>query len=287
LKTAASTNIGSSLSKLKLNTQASKNYKNLMTSERTNEDLSNLGSIEKSLANSKFRFTSQDEQKHPSIKHSVSLGHNQREALKSGSILSEKINTAVNTPKISKFETIPKIQDNSDLEVIHPCDDFMAILASTLAKLDYSLSHPNIGENIKDSKDLRKLKHSYKKFASRFIKVGQIRNSVFVYSLALARKVKDVAAKKFAFNMGEFLLIYAGCLFLSIKMVVDTEKWFVEDFSTVSGIDQPTIEKMELFVLEDALNFDVSIDRNVYREEHLRTYKNINRRIFKQNKASH
>jgi hypothetical protein len=176
---------------------------------------------------------------------------------------------------------VKEIVDNSDLEITHPCEDFMAILASTLAKLDFSLSHPKLEGPIKDCKELRKLKHSYKKLASRFVRVGEIRNSVFIYSLALARKVKKVAMRRFSFNMGEFLLIYAGCLFLSIKMVVDTEKWFVEDFSTVSGIDEATVEKMELFVLDDALNFDVSIARDIYREEHLRTYKNIKRRVNK------
>ena len=144
------------------------------------------------------------------------------------------------------------------------------------------MSHPETVGPVKDSSELRKVKHSYKKFASKFIRVGQIKNSVFIYSLALARKVKEVASEKFQFNTGEFLLVYAGCLFLSIKMVVDLEKWFVEDFSTVSGVDKATIEKMELFVLEDALDFDVSISRNVFREEYLRTYRNINRRLKKQ-----
>jgi hypothetical protein len=113
----------------------------------------------------------------------------------------------------------------------------MAILSSSLAKLDYSLSNPNHNGNMKDSKEVRRLKYLYKKFCQRFVGVGQIKNSVFVYSLALARKVKTVAGSNFQFNAGEFLLIYAGCLFLSIKMVVDTEKWFIEDFSAVSGID--------------------------------------------------
>lgn len=173
--------------------------------------------------------------------------------------------------------------DNTDLEVIHPCENFVAIMASTLAKLDYNLALSKKGsETVKDNHDLRKLKHAYKKFASKFVGIGKIKNSVFVYSLALARKVQVVAAEHFSFNLGEFLLIYAGCLFLSIKMVVDTEKWFIEDFSTVSGIDQSTIQKMELFILEDALQFDVSIDSNTYRQEHLRTYKNIERRVSKQ-----
>jgi hypothetical protein len=64
-------------------------------------------------------------------------------------------------------------------------------------------------------------------------------------------------------------------------MVIDIEKWYIEDFSNVSSIDKNLIGKMELFILEEVLHFNVSISREDYREEHLRMYKNIDKRLSK------
>lgn len=260
------------------------NKSQILSDGTKEEESNNLGSIDicqgdPQLALGKDNKTTQSA---PSINKVQALS-----LTRTGSTDSSKQDSSTRSPLLhqeieKEEEALPYIPNNSDLDIIHPCEDFMAILASNLAKLDYSLSNPKIRScQVKDCKELRKLKHSYKMFASQFIRVGQIRNNVFVYSLALAKKVKESASKKFAFNTGEFLLIYAGCLFLSIKMVVDTEKWFLEDFSAVSGIEESIVEKMELFILEDALNFDVSISRNLYREEHLRAYRNVDRRVLK------
>lgn len=173
------------------------------------------------------------------------------------------------------------IPENKDLEIQDICPDFIAILASSLAKIDYRLSNPEFRGDIKECLEVRKLKHVYKKFVSRFLKVGQINNIVFVYSLALAKKVKKSLTKDYEFSEGDFLKIYGCCLFLSIKMVIDMEKWYLEDFEYVSGIPKETIEALEIFILDEALNFDISIPRTSYREEHLRLYKNIQKRVSK------
>jgi hypothetical protein len=65
---------------------------------------------------------------------------------------------------------------------------------------------------------------------------------VFIYSLAIAKKIQKNLVKNFSFSEGDFLKIYACCLFLSIKTVIDVEKWFLEDFEAVSGINKDTIE---------------------------------------------
>ena len=115
----------------------------------------------------------------------------------------------------------------------------------------------------------------YKKFTSKFLKVGQIQNSVFVYSLVLARKVQKVVAEKFAFGPGEMMLLYSGCFLLSIKMVLDTEKWFIEDFALVSGMDRPTISKIELFLMEECLDFYAGMTEEEYSKEHQSLYRKV------------
>ena len=62
-------------------------------------------------------------------------------------------------------------QDNLSVELSHPCPDFISVLSSCLAKLDYRLSNESSGE-LQDSAELRKLKRMYKKFTSKFLKVG-------------------------------------------------------------------------------------------------------------------
>jgi len=59
--------------------------------------------------------------------------------------------------------------------------------------------------------------------------------------LVLAKKVQKIVAEKFAFGLGGMILLYSGCFLLSIKMVLDTEKWLIEDFALVSGMDTATI----------------------------------------------
>lgn len=168
-------------------------------------------------------------------------------------------------------------QDNFSVELSHPCLDFISVLSSSLAKLDYRLSNESPSE-IQDSAELRKLKRMYKKFTSKFLKVGQIQNSVFVYSLVLAKKVQKIVAEKFAFGPGEMMLLYSGCFLLSIKMVLDTEKWFVEDFALVSGMDKPTISKIELFLMEECLDFYAGISEEEYKKEHLSLYRKTDKR---------
>jgi hypothetical protein len=88
--------------------------------------------------------------------------------------------------------------------------------------------------------------------------------------LVLAKKVQKVVAEKYSFRSGEMLLLYAGCFFLAIKVVIDNEKWFLEDFASVSGYDKACISKIELFLMEDCLDFDASIpDKDYMREQTL------------------
>ena len=65
-----------------------------------------------------------------------------------------------------------ELPDNQDLEIKDVCQDFLAILASSLAKIDYRLSNPDFKGDLKQCTEVRKLKFVYKKFVNRFLKVG-------------------------------------------------------------------------------------------------------------------
>ena len=111
------------------------------------------------------------------------------------------------------------------------------------------------------------LKAMYTDFIKKFIEVGELEDNVFVYSVALAKKVVHEATKDYAFKKGEFILIYSACLYLSIKMLIDEERWFLADFSYVSGLEESHIEKMELFVLSDILKFSPKLSDEVFAKE--------------------
>ena len=171
------------------------------------------------------------------------------------------------------------IQDCPHLVLSNPCSEFVSSLSSVLAKLDHSLSGLCPDKiQARESIELKKLKHKYNSFVSRFTKVKQIQNSVYVYSLVLAKKVQKIVSEKFSFGAGEMVLLYAGCLLLSIKMVLDTEKWFVEDFALVSGLDKASISKIELFLMEECLDFYAGISEEEYRKEYLSLYRKTEKR---------
>lgn len=108
------------------------------------------------------------------------------------------------------------------------------------------------------------LKTMYKDLVEKFATVGELEENVFIYSVALAKKVVKEAKKEYNFKKGEFVLLYAACLYLSIKMLIDEERWFIEDFAYVSGLEEKHIEKMEHFVFFDVLKFNAKLTDEVY-----------------------
>lgn len=100
--------------------------------------------------------------------------------------------------------------------------------------------------------------------------------------MVLAKKVQKIVAEKFAFGLGEMVLLYSGCFLLSIKMVLDTEKWFIEDFALVSGMDTATINKIEMFLMEECLDFYAGISEEDFKKEYLSLSKKVGKRIAQQ-----
>ena len=107
----------------------------------------------------------------------------------------------------------------------------------------------------------------YQDFVDRFVKIGEVESSVLIHSVALAKKVVKLAKSDYSFKKGEFVLVYSACLYLSVKMLIDEERWFVADFSYVSNLEEAHIEKMEQFVLIDVLNFSPKISEEDFMKE--------------------
>lgn len=154
-----------------------------------------------------------------------------------------------------KEETIK----SSLLQPIKIDDDFFSVISSRLCLLDDEVVKGKSSSNklIRETDDsaLKNAKNIYFNLLKSFSYIEEINETVFVYSLAIAKRVKNIVKNKFSFKPLEFLKVFIGCLFLSIKYVVDTHSWFIDDFSSVSGIEKNIIEKMENFVLMDILNF--------------------------------
>lgn len=146
-------------------------------------------------------------------------------------------------------------------------------ICAELAKLDASMAKPEsrhlktdpgMTNNRSGDNSLGKL---YSRFVERFVKYGKVPLHTLVYSLCLAKKAGAKAKDTFEFEEGEFLLIYASCLYISIKMLNDVEKWFVEDFSLVSGIEEDDVEKMERLTLTQLLDWRANVNFRMFEQE--------------------
>lgn len=184
--------------------------------------------------------------------------------------------------KASKAEAIKNYPENfinSQRTPLKASDDFLSIIASRLCLLDNEMSHSGKpGPIDTNNKRLKRLKKYYFQFVKKFSLEEGIYDTVFVHSIILAKKVKAALIDKFEFKPKEFMFLYAGCLFLSIKYVVDTEKWFLEDFANIAKFNKSIIHKMELFVLETGLNFNMSLLHCQFEKEYQKTYLNVQKR---------
>ena len=104
--------------------------------------------------------------------------------------------------------------------------------------------------------------------------------------MVLAKRVYQRVGLEYEFQLKEFYLIYAGCLFISIKCVIDSHKWFVEDFSVVSQVTEKMVEKMEIFVLDLTLNFRVHVSPEELERERKKTMRNLEKRLQRIGKKS-
>jgi hypothetical protein len=134
-----------------------------------------------------------------------------------------------------------------------------------LALLDNSIACPTSDKSQRLT--IESLADGYSMLIHNFNKIGHLDNIIFVYSLALAKIVKKKLKRTFQFNRGEFLVVYAGVLYLSIKFANDIEEWYLEDFADATGLEKEFIQQMEMFVLKDVLNFKVLVPQESLDQE--------------------
>jgi hypothetical protein len=146
---------------------------------------------------------------------------------------------------------------------------FIENVVQTLLKLDQELSPapstPKLPTLTK--KTNKNFSEMYSDLILKFLELGELEQSVIVHAVALAKKVVKIAKKNYEFKKGEFVLLFAACLYLSIKVLVDEERWFVSDFAYVSGLEEAHIEKMEIFVAVELLEFDYKISEEEFWKE--------------------
>lgn len=122
-----------------------------------------------------------------------------------------------------------------------------------------------------DNPENPQLKDLYSEFLTRFIDFGKIEENVIYCAWVLNKKIvqKIKESLTVSFSNGENFLVFSACLYLSIKMLNDMEKWFIEDFAQVSGLEERVIEKMEIRILRDILDFDLHVDYKYVQKERI------------------
>lgn len=85
----------------------------------------------------------------------------------------------------------------------------------------------------------------------------------------------------YVFAEGDYQLAFACCLFLSIKMVVDSERWHAEDFEMISGVSKELILKTELFLFTTLLGYKLHVFPEDFRSLYLKLEEQIKKRKAK------
>lgn len=151
-----------------------------------------------------------------------------------------------------------------------PQMNLIEAITNNLVRLDDELANQKPSLKTADNSiSAKQLRDMYKEFVERFINIGEVETSVLIHSVALAKKVVKIAKTDYTFKKGEFVLLYSACVYLSIKMLIDEERWFMADFAYVSNLEEAHVEKMEQFVLIDILNFNAKISDEDFIKEKL------------------
>lgn len=90
------------------------------------------------------------------------------------------------------------------MEPLKVTDDFLSVIASRLCLLDNELAlgqsnQKQVNADLNDNA-LKNTKKKYFKVLKGFSGIEEINDSVFIYSLAIAKKVKKLIIKRFTFK---------------------------------------------------------------------------------------
>lgn len=114
-------------------------------------------------------------------------------------------------------------------------------------------------------KGLDKKSRDFKNLLQTLFKVANIDRSVVIFAIALFKDAVSLLHDQ-EFEQGEAHLIFCGCLYMSIKMLVDTERWFLEDFADLSGYCEGIVEKTEVLLLVEIFDFKTMVSEEEYQK---------------------
>ena len=116
----------------------------------------------------------------------------------------------------------------------------------------------------KGGKELLKMYEKYAKFLHRLRKV-EIEDTVFVHCSIMFKKVMKKRQKNL--KQKDALKVFAACLYLSFKYVVDDLLFYVEDYARLTGINQKLVEILEVAIVVNILAFDMNYKAEDYKLE--------------------
>lgn len=94
------------------------------------------------------------------------------------------------------------------------------------------------------------------KLVSRLIEMGEIKNNIFVYSIALVERCR--LTKKFR-TFSSIIELFAAALFIAQKIVLDGEYWYAPEFEVISEIASARLISHEQSILK-ILDFRTHVD---------------------------
>lgn len=107
----------------------------------------------------------------------------------------------------------------------------------------------------------------YENLVKKAFKIGELETSIFLYSIILAKRAAKSIRKICQFHSGQFYSIYCGCLFITIKFLVDHELWKTSDFSCICGLDVKEIKDLEKNLLTFIFEFRVYFKEEEFQKQ--------------------
>lgn len=103
---------------------------------------------------------------------------------------------------------------------------------------------------------------SFELFIKRFSLLGSISEEVFLYSFILFERAMLVEqALKSPESSHKLLTV---CIFVSQKYLDDEDGWSLEEFSKLGGIKKQDLENLEVILLCQILDFNISVDGEIF-----------------------
>lgn len=129
-----------------------------------------------------------------------------------------------------------------------------------------STSSPNqTGVNKASSGILEELAYNkYAKFLKKLERV-EIEDSVFVHCSLLFKKV--MSKRKRSLKKKDVIRVFGVCLFISFKYVIDDLLFYVQDYCTLTGMNQEMVEVLEVAIVVNIIGFELNFGSEEYLQE--------------------